>query len=63
MRTAVRGDDQGDAEPRDPVVNEGFGAVSGTGGREGNDLRPSSIPVNNGVEVGMARRGRKRTDE
>ena len=49
----VRGDGDGNAEARNPVVTQGGGAGVGGGGGEGNGFWPTGSTVNDGEEVCM----------
>ena len=55
--SAVRGDSVWHTKTGDPMMNQSDGAVCRHGGGQGNGLRPTGISVNNGEEVGVARRG------
>ena len=55
--STVRGDSVWHTKTGDPMMDQNGGAVCHRGGGQGNGLRPTGSSVNNGEEVGVARRG------
>ena len=61
LRTSVGSDDVRYTKTSNPMMHQGGGTVIGGGGGQRNSLRPTGGSVDDGEQVGVARRGRKGT--